>query len=153
MLYALGGARSCTPGVSPPSQSGCLAVESKCDEVLKSSYLPAIATSFVLARSCTISSRFIGLRFEGFCCLEGLVENLWLVDAGDHGRGGETQRVVQALHGSDRLAFQNDAVAHGFHAQDADVLFDQFGQNHLRETAEVGVVSKWKPWSEAIFSI
>src|SRR6266496_4701900 len=48
-LYAAGGASFCTSGASPPSQSGCLAVESKWDDVLKSSYFPAIATSLVLA--------------------------------------------------------------------------------------------------------
>src|SRR6266849_2184811 len=58
-IYALG-ASFCTAGVSPPSQSGCFAVESKWEDVLNSSYFPAIATSFVLASSCAICSRSMG---------------------------------------------------------------------------------------------
>jgi hypothetical protein len=57
-----GGASCWTADVSPPSQSGFFAVESKCDEVLNNSYFPAIAASLVFARSWVTWSRFRGLK-------------------------------------------------------------------------------------------
>src|ERR1700678_2025112 len=46
---ALCGASFCTDGLSSPNQSGCLAVVSKWDDVLNSSYLPSAATGSVFA--------------------------------------------------------------------------------------------------------
>src|SRR5436305_6565984 len=52
-----GGAKFCTAGESPPSQSGCFAVLSKCEVVLNSSYCPLRATSAVFDRSWESCSR------------------------------------------------------------------------------------------------
>jgi hypothetical protein len=61
-MAAQAGASFWTAGVSPPSQSGCLAVESWCDVVLKISYFPVAAASLVFAKSWAICSRFIGWK-------------------------------------------------------------------------------------------
>src|SRR6267154_234082 len=62
VVAAQAGASFCTAGVSPPSQSGCLAVESWCDVVLKISYFPVVAASLVFAKSRAICPRFIGWK-------------------------------------------------------------------------------------------
>ena len=61
-MAAQAGASFWTAGVSPPSQSGCLAVESWCDVVLKISYFPVAAAPLVFAKSWAICSRFIGWK-------------------------------------------------------------------------------------------
>src|SRR2546430_1188434 len=51
-----------TSGDSPPSHSGCSAVESKWLLVLNSSYLPSAAAFAVFERSCATSAGGIGLK-------------------------------------------------------------------------------------------
>ena len=105
VVAAQAGASFCTAGVSPPSQSGCLAVESWCDVVLKISYFPVVAASLVFNLSAIH-------RVEGFGRFECLVEYLTLIDSRNHHRCRKTQRVVKTFDGRHSLAFQDHAVCH-----------------------------------------
>ena len=46
---------------------------------------------------------------------------------------------MEAFDGFDGVAFEDDAAAHGFHAEHADALLDKFGQDLVFEAAEVRV--------------
>jgi hypothetical protein len=59
---ALCGATFSTTGASSPSQSECLAVVSKRDDVLNNSYLPSAATPWVLATIAPTSSSVIWMK-------------------------------------------------------------------------------------------
>src|SRR5438876_6815415 len=53
--------------------------------------------------------------------------------------GGQIHVVVQTLNGCNRLAAENEGVAHGFHAENSDAILGQDRQHFLFETVEVGV--------------
>ena len=46
---------------------------------------------------------------------------------------------MKALHGGRCFALKNNVVTHGLHAEHADVVLDQEGQNFLFEAVEVRV--------------
>ena len=46
---------------------------------------------------------------------------------------------MKALYRSGRFAIENDVVAHGLHAEHADSILEQDGQNFLFKTIEVRV--------------
>lgn len=80
-----------------------------------------------------------GQGFEVFGGVDGLVENFHAVDAGDDDGGGEVEGVLQTFDGFDGVALENDAAAHGFHAEHADALLDELGQDLVFEAAKVRV--------------
>ena len=61
--------------------------------------------------------------------LQRLVEYPHRVTAGDHDAGLKVHRVVQALDGSRRFAFENDVIAHRFHSQHADIVPHEYRQD------------------------
>ena len=71
--------------------------------------------------------------------LERLIENLHAVAAGDDDRRRQIQRVVQALDRRHGVRSQDDAVRHALHAEHADVLLHELGQDELLEAAEVRI--------------
>ena len=78
-------------------------------------------------------------RPEGANGLEVLPENCQAVDAGNHGGRGQAHGVMEAFDRLDHFAGQNDSAAHRFHAQDADLVFHEQGQDLPAETAEMGI--------------
>src|ERR1700676_749193 len=76
---------------------------------------------------------------ESFSGFKGLIQNYFAVDAGDNDRSGKTQGEVQALDRSDGFAFENMAVAHGFHSKHTDLFFYENRKHQLAETAEMRV--------------
>src|SRR5260370_18604011 len=106
-------------------------------------------------------TRFIKLelsRFRGFCrfCqkrgnlgrihrlktagpLESLLKNRERIAARDNNTSRKIHSVVKALHRRGRFAFENNVITHGLHAEHADIVLEQDGQDFLFKTIEVCV--------------
>ena len=61
--------------------------------------------------------------------LKSLLKNREGVAAGNHDTRGEIHRVVKALHGGGCFALENKVVTHRLHTEDANVVFEQHGQD------------------------
>src|SRR5882762_4743985 len=106
-------------------------------------------------------TRFIKLElacFRGFCrfrqkrgnlgrihrlktagCLKSLLKNRERIAARDNETGRKIHSVVKALHRGGCFALENNVITHGLHAEHADIVLEQDGQNSLFETIEVRV--------------
>jgi hypothetical protein len=81
----------------------------------------------------------VGQWLESLGGFDGLFENFQAVDAGDDDGGREVEGVMKAFNRFDDVALENDAAAHGFHADHANALLDEFGQDLVFEAAKVCV--------------
>src|SRR5258705_3898280 len=71
--------------------------------------------------------------------IQRLLQDLYRIASGDYYASGKAHGIVQALDGAHCLALENERVAHGLHAQHADVLLHQ-NRKHLGfEAAEMVV--------------
>src|SRR6266478_3328819 len=106
-------------------------------------------------------TRFIKLElacFRGFCrfcqkrgnlgrihrlktagCLKSLLKNQERIAARDNNTGRKIHSVVKALHRGGCFALENNVITDGLHAEHADIVLEQDGQNFLFETIEVRV--------------
>ncbi len=121
---------------SSPSHEGLVAVASKIDVVLKSSNWPRDPAPAVFAQGLDL-----GIAHGTKCPrrLECLVEDLHAVDPCDHDGRRLVQGIMQALDGRHDAGPENDAITQALHPQDTNALFDQFGDNQIREAAVVRV--------------
>jgi hypothetical protein len=76
---------------------------------------------------------------EGFGGFDGLIENFHAIDAGDDDRGRKVEGVVEAFDGFDDVTVEDNAAAHGFHAEHTNALLDELWQDLLFEAAKVGI--------------
>lgn len=76
---------------------------------------------------------------EGAGGVEGLLQDRHRIAAGDDDARGQAHRVMQAFDGADGVAFEDDAAAHWFHAEHADLFLFQDRQDAALETVEMGV--------------
>src|SRR5437870_5030154 len=78
-------------------------------------------------------------RLKSSGCMDSLLKDRERIAASDNNTGGKIHGVVQTLNGCNRLAAENEGVAHGFHAENSDAILGQDRQHFLFETVEVGV--------------
>ena len=80
-----------------------------------------------------------GERAKSLGGLEGLVEVGQRLAAGDNDASGKIHGVVEAIDGRDGFALENEAGAHGLHAENGDALLDGHGNNFFLEAMVVRV--------------
>src|SRR5437879_7173552 len=78
-------------------------------------------------------------RLKSSGCMDSLLKDRERIAASDNNTGGKIHGVVQTLNSCNRLAAENEGVAHGFHAENSDAILGQDRQHFLFETVEVGV--------------
>src|ERR1700676_1023130 len=70
---------------------------------------------------------------------KSLLKNWHRIAASDDDTGGKTHCVLQTLDRCNRLASENNLIAHRFHAENSDALLAQHRQDLLFKTVEVSV--------------
>src|SRR5437762_14280468 len=77
-------------------------------------------------------------RLKSSGCMDSLLKDRERIAASDNNTGGKIDGVVQTLNGCNRLAAENEGVAHGFHAENSDAILVQDRRHFLFGTVEVG---------------
>src|SRR5437879_13306893 len=77
-------------------------------------------------------------RLKSSGCMDSLLKDRERIAASDNNTGGKIHGGVQTLNGCNRLAAENEGVAHGFHAENSDAILGQDRQHFLFETVELG---------------
>src|SRR6266403_1182737 len=80
-----------------------------------------------------------GQRLEIPRDLEGLLQVGKGFATGDDDTGGQAHGVAETLDGRDRVAFEKDSGTHGLHAENANFIFHEDGQDFLSKTLVVSV--------------
>src|SRR6266850_7324399 len=80
-----------------------------------------------------------GQRLEIPRDIEGLLQVGKGFATGDDDTGGQAHGVAETLDGRDRVAFEKDSGTHGLHAENANFIFHEDGQDFLSKTLVVSV--------------
>jgi hypothetical protein len=101
-----------------------------------------------LRSSCSLRQKgghlFPAQGLEGAGNLQRLLQNRERIATGNDDAGRQVQGILQAFHRFGRLTPEDQAVAHGFHAQHAYVVFQKHRQYFFLETVVMSRIARWE---------